>query len=177
MITIHIIIINESIMGIFFSRCLGRSATRFKRGLWSWPPLLLGAPLTRRETLTSLGSHFQTFQALLWLFGKGEQGGEAKLGEGSNCCTTPTCDASNCQEERVQSLVCRTPQGQCWSWWRRGGGGVGGWWLWGLDTPPPSAPSAQCVHCTVGFPCSKKSPVVATGECSCYRGITIANGE
>ena len=24
--------------------------------------------------------------------------------------------------------------------------------------------SAQCVHCTVGFPCSKKSPVVATGE-------------
>ena len=23
---------------------------------------------------------------------------------------------------------------------------------------------AQCVHCTVGFPCSKKSPVVATGE-------------
>ena len=33
MITIHIIIINESIMGIFFSRCLGRSATRFKRGL------------------------------------------------------------------------------------------------------------------------------------------------
>ena len=30
--------------------------------------------------------------------------------------------------------------------------------------------SAQCVHCTVGFPCSKKSPVVATGECSCYRG-------
>ena len=26
--------------------------------------------------------------------------------------------------------------------------------------------SAQCVHCTVGFPCSKKSPVVATGECS-----------
>ena len=26
--------------------------------------------------------------------------------------------------------------------------------------------SAQCVHCTVGFPCSKKSPAVATGECS-----------
>ena len=25
--------------------------------------------------------------------------------------------------------------------------------------------SAQCVHWTVGFPCSKKSPVVATGEC------------
>ena len=24
--------------------------------------------------------------------------------------------------------------------------------------------SAQCVHWTVGFPCSKKSPVVATGE-------------
>ena len=24
--------------------------------------------------------------------------------------------------------------------------------------------NAQCVHCTVGFPCSKKSPVVATGE-------------
>ena len=37
--------------------------------------------------------------------------------------------------------------------------------------------SAQCVHCTVGFPCSKKSPVVATGECSYYRGITIATGE
>ena len=37
--------------------------------------------------------------------------------------------------------------------------------------------SAQCVHCTVGFPCSKKSPVVATGECSYYRGITIVNGE
>ena len=37
--------------------------------------------------------------------------------------------------------------------------------------------TAQCVHWTVGFPCSKKSPVVATGECSCYRGITIANGE
>ena len=36
---------------------------------------------------------------------------------------------------------------------------------------------AQCVHWTVGFPCSKKSPVVATGECSYYRGITIANGE
>ena len=35
----------------------------------------------------------------------------------------------------------------------------------------------QCVHWTVGFPCSKKSPVVATGECSYYRGITIANGE
>ena len=41
--------------------------------------------------------------------GRGEQGGEAKLGEGSNCCTTPTCDASNCQEERGQSSVCRTP--------------------------------------------------------------------
>ena len=27
--------------------------------------------------------------------------------------------------------------------------------------------NAQCVHWTVGFPCSKKSPVVATGECSC----------
>ena len=32
--------------------------------------------------------------------GRGEQGGETKLGKGSNCCTTPTCDASNCQEER-----------------------------------------------------------------------------
>ena len=47
--------------------------------------------------------------------------------------------------------------------------------------------SAQCVHWTVGFPCSKKSPVVATGskkspvvatgECRYYRGITIATGE
>ena len=34
--------------------------------------------------------------------------------------------------------------------------------------------NAQCVHWTVGFSCSQKSPVVATGECSCYRGITIA---
>ena len=24
--------------------------------------------------------------------------------------------------------------------------------------------NAQCVHCTVGFPCSKNSPVLATGE-------------
>ena len=40
-----------------------------------------------------------------------------------------------------------------------------------------AATTAQCVHWTVGFPCSKKSPVVATGECSYYRGITIANGE
>ena len=27
-----------------------------------------------------------------------------------------------------------------------------------------AATTAQCVHWTVGFPCSKKSPVVATGE-------------
>ena len=49
--------------------------------------------------------------------------------------------------------------------------------------------NAQCVHCSVLFPCSKKSPVANTGEyqitlwltpclagnillpCSCYRGI------
>lgn len=40
--------------------------------------MLLGAPLTRRETLTSLGSHFQTFQALLWLFGKRRTGRRSK---------------------------------------------------------------------------------------------------
>ena len=37
--------------------------------------------------------------------------------------------------------------------------------------------TAQCVHCTVGFPCSQNSPVVTTGEYSRYRGITIAIGE
>ena len=36
--------------------------------------------------------------------------------------------------------------------------------------------NAQCVHWRVGFSCSQKSPVVAMGEWSCYRGITIATG-
>ena len=37
-------------------------------------------------------------------------------------------------------------------------------WTLGLVQIEQFITSAQCVHCTVGFPCSKKSPVVATGE-------------
>ena len=58
-------------------------------------------------------------------------------------------------------------------------------WWWQIV----KSTNAQCVHCSVLFPCSKKSPVANTGEyqitlwltpclagnillpCSCYRGI------
>ena len=39
----------------------------------------------------------------------------------------------------------------------RGAAGCSQVWL-------PMQCNAQCVHCTVGFPCSKNSPVLATGE-------------
>ena len=135
--------------------------------LLGWKSHHYSIPFTAGSTLSSSGTRFTNRAAFPFM----SSDRRWKRWQSSRCSSSPPAQELHQAFSPVQQQPCASRRG-CqrqlgWTWCM----------MHRFMHLSHCSHIAQCVHCTVGFPCSKKSPVVATGECSWYGGITIANRE